>query len=298
VYNLIVTGRIGAWDGRPYDIAVERVARDYTEDALIQRFSALDEAALSELQSLPVLFAYESGAGDARLGRLKRIDKQAGRLRLEYEFPAGLPSIPAADVTRLASELEISKFEMGRTHWAVKSVDLVTVLVNGRVITRDQAARLPAGSPARAIGSPRAFGIPSQSPEPDLVAATLPFDARFNPVYSAIKAACADAGLRCLRADDVWQESVTVQEVVNGLARSRIVVADFSGRNPSVTYETGIAQTLGRPVIALSQSPGDVPFDLRQQILTYLPNPQGLASMQAMLTSRLQSLSGQATPRG
>ena len=299
MYNLIVTGRVGAWDGRwPFEINLDRVAREYTEDALAHKYGALDEAAIGELQSFPVLFAYESGTGDARLGRLKLVQRRGDLVKLEYELPAGLPSIRASDVARLASELEISKFEVSRTHWTVKSADLLTVLLNARLITRDQAALLSAEAPSRSVTAPRASGIPQPSSERDLVSVVLPFDTRFTPVFSAVKAACTDAGLRCVRVDDVWQERVTVQEVVGGLARSHIVVADFSGRDPSVTYEAGIAQTLGRPVIVLSQSPSDVPVDLRQHALTYLPSPPSLASMQTVLTGRLKALSDQPTARG
>jgi hypothetical protein len=298
MYNLIVTGRVGAWDGRgPFEINLDRVAREYTSDALAQKYGALDAAALSELQSFPVLFAYEGGAGDARLGRLKVVQRRGDLVRLEYELAAGFPSIRATEVTRLASELEISRFEMSRTHWAVKSADLMTVLLNARLITRDQAAQLPAGVPSPSVTTPRAPGVPKPSAEPDLVSVALPFDARFTPVYAAIKAACTEAGLRCLRADDVWQERATVQEVLGGLARSRVLVADFSGRNPSVTYETGLAQALGRSVIVLAQSPDDVPVDLRQHVLTYLANPPGLASLQTVLAGRLKALSDQATAR-
>jgi hypothetical protein len=61
-----------------------------------------------------------------------------------------------------------------------------------------------------------------------------PFQAEFNPVYTAIQAACRNAGLRCQRVDDVWQESVIIQDIFNLLLRSSIVVVDFSARNPNV----------------------------------------------------------------
>jgi hypothetical protein len=107
----------------------------------------------------------------------------------------------------------------------------------------------------------------------------------------AIQRACAEVGLRCLRADDLWQESAVIQEVFNLLVRSCIVIVDFSGRISNVMYETGIAHTLGRHVIPISQSLDDVPFDLRHhRVLKYLPNAEGLTSMQADLAKRLKTL--------
>jgi hypothetical protein len=125
----------------------------------------------------------------------------------------------------------------------------------------------------------------------------MPFDAAFTPVYAAIQRSCGDAGLRCVRADDIWQETAVVQDVFSLLVRSHIVVVDFSGRNPNVMYETGIAHTLGRPVIPISQSLDDVPFDLRHhRVLKYLPNVEGLTSMHATLTERLKTLSRRTKP--
>src|SRR3989475_11243055 len=99
-----------------------------------------------------------------------------------------------------------------------------------------------------------------------------------------------------VRADDIWQETAIIHDVFSLLFRSRIVIADFSRRNPNVMYETGIAHTLGRPVIPLSQSLDDVPFDVRHhRVLTYLPNTEGLTSMQAVLTERLKTLTRRAS---
>ncbi len=41
------------------------------------------------------------------------------------------------------------------------------------------------------------------------------------------------------------------------------LVADLTGRNPNVMYEVGIAHTVGKPVIMVTQDIDDVPFDLR-----------------------------------
>jgi hypothetical protein len=188
---------------------------------------------------------------------------------------------------------------MNRTHWAVKAVDLFAVLLNAGLVTREQLAAVPrqfrqstpAGAPGQMTISPLVFSVPEAVPEADLVAVMMPFDAGFAPVYASIRDACADAGLRCLRADDIWHDSVVVQDIFRLLVRSEAVIVDFSGRNPNVMYETGIAHTLGRPVIPITQSRDDIPFDLRHiRYLKYLPNMEGLASMRAALAERLKTL--------
>ncbi len=193
---------------------------------------------------------------------------------------------------------------MNRTHWAVKPVDLLSTLVEVRLVTREQL-RLPehlakaprVGMRTHVVVAPSVFSIPDAQPEDDLVSVMMPFGAAFTPVYAAIQTSCSDAGLRCLRADDIWQDTAIMNDVFSLLFRSRIVVADFSGRNPNVMYETGIAHTLGRPVIPMSQSLDHVPFDLRHhRVLIYLPNMEGLGSMQATLTDRLKTLAHRTRP--
>ena len=71
-----------------------------------------------------------------------------------------------------------------------------------------------------------------------------------------------------------------------------MVICDCSGRNPNVFYEIGIAHTLGREVILITQSEEDIPFDLRHlRYVKYLNNGEGLAQLTARLEPRLSDLS-------
>lgn len=143
--------------------------------------------------------------------------------------------------------------------------------------------------------APNVFAVPDVSVEPDLVSAMMPMSRDFSDIYDAIQRACKGAGLRCLRADDIWDESVIVQDIFNLVFQSQIVIVDFSGRNANVMYETGIAHTLGKYVVPISQSLDDVPFDLRHhRVLRYLNNTQGLRELERKLASRLRRLAGVA----
>ena len=92
--------------------------------------------------------------------------------------------------------------------------------------------------------------------EPTLASAMMPFDAGFSAVYESIQQAAVGAGLRCRRADDIWENAAIIQDVVALIDRSRIVICDCTGRNPNVFYEAGIAHTLGREVILITHGPG------------------------------------------
>jgi hypothetical protein len=146
-------------------------------------------------------------------------------------------------------------------------------------------------APRRITFAPNVFTIPDCAPESDLAAVMMPFSAGFKPVYEAIHGACKRADLRCQRVDDIWEESIIIQDIFNLIFRAHVVIADFTGKNPNVMYETGIAHTLGRHVVPISQAVADVPFDLQHhRVLTYLDNHQGRAELEEKLATRLQQL--------
>ena len=91
-------------------------------------------------------------------------------------------------------------------------------------------------------------------PEPDRIAVMMSFAAEFAPVWMTLKAAAQDGGSVCQRADDIWEDTVLVNDVVALIARSKVVICDLTGRNANVFYEAGIAHTLGREVVLIAQS--------------------------------------------
>jgi len=92
----------------------------------------------------------------------------------------------------------------------------------------------------------------------------MPFNKKFEDIYKlGIKPACEKAGAYPERVDDqIFQESI-LQRIYNQIAKADIIIADMTGRNPNVFYETGYAHALGKPVILLTQETEDIPFDLK-----------------------------------
>jgi len=138
--------------------------------------------------------------------------------------------------------------------------------------------------------APNVFQVPESTKiEVDLVALMMPFKAEFNSVHDGIRRAADEAGYRCLRVDDIWEASTVIQDIFNLIFRAHVVVVDFTGKNPNVMYETGIAHTLGKHVIPISQSFDDVPFDMKHhRILKYLPNSEGIDEMVLTLAEKLR----------
>lgn len=139
--------------------------------------------------------------------------------------------------------------------------------------------------------SPSVFKIPERQTNNSLVSVMMPFNKAFDGTYSAIKRAVNLMELECLRADDIWDNSTIIQDIFDLIYCAEIVIVDFTGRNPNVMYETGIAHTLGKEVIPIAQSFEDIPSDLiHHRALKYLPNEQGYNDLSSELHKRINSI--------
>jgi hypothetical protein len=146
--------------------------------------------------------------------------------------------------------------------------------------------------------NPEVFKRPDRLPSAEEVSVMMPFAAEFSSTYAAIKRACDRLGLQARRADDIWRSSTFMQDIFELIYCARVVVVDFSGRNPNVLYETGVAHTLGRQVVPITRNLEDVPSDLRHhRALAYLPNEEGLTALEHSLTLRLGTLTGREPSR-
>lgn len=277
MYNLLVRG--AGW-GEFRDTMLGGRVFEYTDDELRQRFESNSRTDWSALAEMPALFMEEGNANEiARVGRILRARPSNRDIVLEYTYDPDVPPISNERLVEMAVELDIEEFEFHRTHWAVKDVDLFHVML------RHAQPRRP---------SPKVFTISNpEKIDPSLVSAMMPFNPAFAAVHVAIRDAAEAAGLRCRRADDIWENPAVIQDVVSLIDRSKVVVCDCTGRNPNVFYEIGIAHTLGRDVVLLTQNEGDIPFDLRHlRYLKYLNNREGLAKLTQKLTERLSDLAG------
>jgi len=91
----------------------------------------------------------------------------------------------------------------------------------------------------------------------------MPFSPEYEIVYrELIMPAVETFGLKVLRADDIYSPGVITEQIKAAIHQSIICVADVTSKNPNVLYEVGIAHTLGKPTILLSQNVEQIPFDL------------------------------------
>lgn len=274
MFNLLVSGN--GWAESRDTMPSSRVL-EYTEQDLIDTFRINGTLDLQALISLPCLFLEESHGDEPRIARVGTITRATinGRdISLDYVYDPDVPPLTNQILEGISVELNIADFEFVRTHWAVKNIDLFRVLIRDLQPRRQR---------------PRVFTISDpERIEPLLVSAMMPFHPGFDNVYAALQRTSESVGLRCRRADDIWENPAVIQDVVSLIDRSRIVICDCTGRNPNVFYEIGIAHTLGRETILITQSEADIPFDLRHlRFVTYLNNGEGLETLGESLLPRL-----------
>lgn len=139
--------------------------------------------------------------------------------------------------------------------------------------------------------TPSVFKIPNKSTNSKLISVMMPFSPAFRGTYEAIKKVADHMQLECLRADDIWENSTFIQDIFDLIFCSLIVIVDFSERNPNVMYETGIAHTLGKIVIPITQSFNDIPSDIgHHRALKYLPNDEGYRNLSNELYKRIKTI--------
>ncbi len=139
--------------------------------------------------------------------------------------------------------------------------------------------------------TPSVFNIPKKKVNDKLISVMMPFSPAYRGTYEAIKKVTDHLNLECLRADDIWENSTFIQDIFDLIYCAKIIIVDFSERNPNVMYETGIAHTLGKTVIPITQSLSDVPSDLsHHRALKYLPNDEGYRNLSNELFKRIKVL--------
>lgn len=230
--------------------------------------------------SYPALLVCEpSGAGDqmARVAHLTNISQGSKKMTIHYVFDDTVPSIPSRNLESYSDAFQLNHFRHYHSCWRFCDMDLYRLLLTDHFSTGR---------------SPKVFDLNrSMREREDLVSVMMPFDHKFDKVYGALQEAATELSMECLRADDIWEDEVLIQDVINLIIRARVVICDCTGKNPNVFYGAGIAHTIGKNVILITQHDSDIPFDLLH--LRYLPclaNNEGLQKLSKDLTSRLQSL--------
>ncbi len=140
MYNLFVSNDQEAWDGEPWLMDAGRCVREYTDDVISERLRRFDADSVANLRSFPCIFAYENGNNLApKFGAIRDVVERQGAIRVEYVIHNVEPFLTHEDLDRLRFELDIGRWELNRTHWAVKDVNLPRELIRHDIRLPDWA---------------------------------------------------------------------------------------------------------------------------------------------------------------
>lgn len=141
------------------------------------------------------------------------------------------------------------------------------------------------------------FGAPGNPGAPE-VFVLMPFDEKHRPVYEDhIKKVVTELSLTAGRADDFFTAHAVIGDIWGAIYHSKMVIADCTDRNANVFYEIGMAHTIGKPVILITQNEADVPFDLRPiRYIHYTYTPPGMKDFEERLGKTITSLVKQLRP--
>lgn len=277
MFNLIV--KADSWAESRDSFFDQKRIFEYTNLDVKGQFTVSGKPDFDKLKSLPTLFLEETRRNIEQTVKIGTITQAilSNGIFLEYVWDSAYPPITNDLLQKIALQLGIHEFEFKRTHWAVKDVDIFQVLFRN-------------AQPRRQL--PTVFKlIECEHKEPDLLSVMMPYAPTFDKVYAKLKQTADKAEYRCQRADDIWEHSAIMQDVVTLIDKSSVVICDCTGRNPNVFYEIGIAHTLGREVILITQSKEDIPFDLQHlRYILYQNTLEGLEELLNRLLSRLNQL--------
>ena len=134
MYNLFVSGKDEAWDGEPYILELGRCVRDYTDADITEKYGDFNEEQIEAIRRVPCVFAYEAGCKkDPKFGIIREITKRHGKVKIEYDLVELDSFLSHTDILDMLFELDISDWEMNRTHWSIKNVNLAKELVTKSV---------------------------------------------------------------------------------------------------------------------------------------------------------------------
>jgi len=109
-------------------------------------------------------------------------------------------------------------------------------------------------------GLPRSIGDAHES----TCLVLMPFSEPFQDLYeNYIHPTLKELGVQTRKADEASAPSRIMQDVWDLMNAVTFLIADTTGLNPNVMYEIGMAHAVGKPVILLTQSIRDCPFDLK-----------------------------------
>lgn len=125
MYNLLVSYDEESWEKDFYELDFSRYL-EYTDTEIKEKFTTLDNKKINELLRLPCIFAYErTQKKNPHFGLISEIKIRKNIIRIRFEKIPIDKFLTYEQLDEFKFELDIAtKWELARTHWAIKNVNL------------------------------------------------------------------------------------------------------------------------------------------------------------------------------
>jgi hypothetical protein len=138
LFNLLISANPESWDSSPYEIERSRAVVEYTVNEISERYKFFDEKAIRELKSFPSLFVIENEERESRIGYITNIRLRQSTVVIDFEFDPIFPPLKIGTIEDLRVDIDLGKWELSRTHWAVKDEPIFEILIRNGYITQQQ----------------------------------------------------------------------------------------------------------------------------------------------------------------
>lgn len=138
MFNLLISGGSESWSSSPYQIDRSRAVVEYTVNEISERYKFFDDKAIRELKSFPCLFVVENEEVESRIGYITDVRLRQSRLSIEFEFDPIFPPLRIGVIEDLRNDIDLGRWELSRTHWAVKDEPIFEILVRRGYISQQQ----------------------------------------------------------------------------------------------------------------------------------------------------------------
>lgn len=288
MYSLLIGlhDQFGLEPGRFLEYTNAEIKRDFSLEAsdLSQRIKNMPALVMPEPQD-------QTSPQVARIGYI--VEFSYGNKYINFDFSPDLSIEPISTdlIVDNMSRFGISGWELSRTHWAIKDANVHKGILQALGTRADSEPAASVTITSIRHSDSRILNFPvdkTPDPDPQQVAVMMPFGDEFEDVYEAIQGAVTQAGLSCRRVDQLSGSTAIMDDIADLLWSSGTIIADMTGMNPNVFYETGIAHTLNRKTFLITQDVEDAPFDLKHiRHLEYSNLGLGLNRLQKKLVEYL-----------
>ena len=202
-------------------------------------------------------------------------------------------SAAEADASELRVKLELAEEANLRLRESFTTFERTINTVLDRLKPKDREAATEAVERAVKARSerPRAVArrLPGVEKDSTQVFVLMPFREEPEPIYQIIKESGQRAGLRIMRADEMVAPGQITAQISDAIARAGLIVADITGQNANVLFEIGMATSLGKDVLIISQDRESIPFDIAdQRVIFYENSLRGAAQLREHLNMAMR----------